>query len=157
VRFATRQGFTLLELLVVLTIVAVLGSAATIGFSALQRDLGKDAAERITMVWQNLCAQSLLDSRALGLHIEAQRYQALQPGRGGVWVALPGTLFATYELAGGLSLELSPVLSRSNALEPQLGCAPEPVLLLKEDAVARFKLHWDPEQQSVAMSELDPN
>lgn len=124
-------GFTLLELLVVVALIAIISGAAVIGMGAIGAGPQQREAQRFALVWNALCEETAVDARALGLALSERGYQAVQPGRGKLWRATPGALYEYHELPAGLSLRLSgperEVIEQpggSLPAQPQLLCLP---------------------------------
>ena len=81
-----RRGFTLIEVLVVLAIVAVLAIAVGIGVASAggERRLVREA-ERFQALVAHACTQAELGGRSLGVRIDAARYAFMSLGIDG-WV-----------------------------------------------------------------------
>lgn len=156
-------GFSLLELLVVVTLMALITGTAVIGLSAIGQDGPRQQAQRFALVWDALCADAAIDARVLGLVLSDRSYQAVQPGRNGQWMPLPGVLYPEHNLPDGLrlSLEPAPAPQAADALPtPHLLCLPgginaEQSVLLRVNGTPRFRVAWDDRQQAHAVADLD--
>lgn len=82
-------GFTLLELLVVITIIGVLAVGATLGLGSLGASGKADTeAHRLAALIRYANDQALLSGNDVGLHIDKDGYRFLQHVQGG-WLPLP--------------------------------------------------------------------
>jgi type II secretion system protein H len=118
-RRSLPYGFTLLELLIVLAIVALVCALAIAGFSAAQPTRKLDAeAERLKQVMDLMCEQAESDARVLGLSLARNLYAVMQPpvpvtlaeqadAQPKPWKQLPNRpSFATRTLPAGMRLAL---------------------------------------------------
>lgn len=122
-------GFTLLELLVVASLIAIVSATAVIGLRSLGGDPLAREASRLVAVWNALCEESAQDARPLGLSLAATAWQGVQPGRDRQWRSTPGPAYAVHDLPVGMRLELVDVDADAQpgdslASEPQLLCLP---------------------------------
>jgi len=103
------RGFTLIEILVVLVIIAVMTTVAVLSIGVLggDRELG-DEGDRYTDVVAAASEQAELEGRDYGIWLGAARYQVLAfAADKQVWVSIPDDrLYEEHELPGGLSFEL---------------------------------------------------
>jgi general secretion pathway protein H len=102
-------GFTLIEILVVLVIIAVLTSIAVLSVGVLGKDRGLDAeGERYTDVAAAALEQAQLEGRDFGIRFSAARYEVLTyVARRQRWESLPDDrLYAPYDLPAGIALRL---------------------------------------------------
>jgi general secretion pathway protein H len=72
-----RQGFTLLELLVVLVIAGILLGAVALNAMPSNSQLLQDDAQRIALLLQAARDEAIVRNRAIAFEIDAQRYRFL--------------------------------------------------------------------------------
>lgn len=159
-----RAGFTLLELLVVLAIVAVISGAAVLGMSAIGRDLPRQQAQRLALVWDSLCREAAVDARILGLQLGAREYAAVQPARESLWRPAPGALYGPHQLPEGMRLRIEGIPAdeqpgSERMPKPQVLCLPgganaPRALLLDVAGQPRFRIALDPREQRHLAEEL---
>jgi prepilin-type N-terminal cleavage/methylation domain-containing protein len=75
---ATR-GFSLLELLVVLVIVALLSGTLVLSFGNRGDQLGEQQLQRLQWVLQRMCEQAGIEGRLLGLRLYSNAYVVQRP------------------------------------------------------------------------------
>ncbi|OOZ39169.1 type II secretion system protein GspH [Solemya pervernicosa gill symbiont] len=132
-----KNGFTLLELMVVLVIIGILLSFASLSLNSSGDDRVKREAQRITALLELASEEAVLGSRELGVEISAEGYRFLQLDLEN-WVALeddtlrprtlPEDIEATLYLDG-----LEVALEAGDDPQPQL-------LLLSDGEIAPFEL-----------------
>jgi type II secretion system protein H len=152
-RIHAATGFTLLELLVVLTIVAVLSGAAVLGMGAIGQDSVLQQAQRLALVWDSVCQEAAVDARVLGLQLGSSSYAAVQPARDAVWRPTPGALYAKHTLPNGHRLRIDGIAadeqpSADPALQPQILCLPgganaAQTVLLDVSGERRYRIEFD--------------
>src|SRR5512136_2276484 len=104
-----RAGFTLIEILVVLVIIAVLTSLAVLSIGVLGKDRGLDAeGERYADVAAAALEQAELEGRDFGIRFAANRYEVLTyASRRQRWESVvDDRLYAAYELPAGIAVQL---------------------------------------------------
>jgi general secretion pathway protein H len=104
-----RAGFTLIEILVVLVIIAVLTSIAVLSIGVLGKDRGLDAeGERYADVAAAAIEQAELEGRDFGIRFSATRYEVLTyVARRQRWESVADDrLYAPYELPAGIAVRL---------------------------------------------------
>ena len=118
-------GFTLLEVLVVVTIIGILVAMATVSFNVLGGDHEMDQeAERLVAVLGEARDDAMLHGRDLGLRVDTRGYDWLKyDSRTDRWVPIDDDIvLRPRSLPDGVQLALL-VESRSVTLEPR-GSAP---------------------------------
>jgi general secretion pathway protein H len=104
-----RAGFTLIEILVVLVIMAVLTTVAVLSIGVLGQDRGLDTeGERYTDVAAAAMEQAQLEGRDFGIRFAASRYEVLTyVARRQRWESVADDrLYEPHELAPGISARL---------------------------------------------------
>ncbi len=104
-----RAGFTLIEILVVLVIIAVLTSIAVLSVGVLGKDRGLETeGERYTDVVAAAEEQAQLEGRDFGIRFAASRYEVLTyVARRDRWESVADDrLYAVHELPAGVSARL---------------------------------------------------
>ena len=104
-----RAGFTLIEILVVLVIIAVLTSIAVLSVGVLGKDRGLDTeGDRYTDVAAAAMEQAQLEGRDFGIRFAATRYEVLTyVTRRQRWESVPDDrLYAVHELPAGVLAKL---------------------------------------------------
>jgi len=115
-------GFTLIEVLVVIVIVGVIVSIATLSVDLLGRDSEvEDQAQRLWAVLKQTREESELQSINVGMYIAAEEYEFLRlDQRQNAWVPITDDkLYAARELPEGLRFRLW-LDSREVILKPKL-------------------------------------
>ena len=100
-----QTGFTLLEIMVVVIIVALLMSAVVPMVSRNADDLLQEQADRFIALVKLAQDESILQSRQLGLQITKESYSFLQQ-EGDVWTAFAEGPFRQRSLPSGASASL---------------------------------------------------
>ncbi len=103
-----ENGFTLIEILVVMVIVALMAAIMTVAVGALGGDSEiEEEAGRLTNVLSVALEQSELEGRDYGLRLEPASYEVLvYDGRRG-WIEVPGDRWLErHDLPPGLVVEL---------------------------------------------------
>jgi general secretion pathway protein H len=116
------SGFTLLELLVVLVVVAIMVSMAMLSFGVLGRDRqSEEESRRFWVVLQQAREEAELQAEDLGIFISADSYEYLRfEPRREEWQLIEGDeLFAQRRLPEGLRFRLR-VDSREIVMKPDL-------------------------------------
>ena len=104
-----RAGFTLIEILVVVVIIAVLTSVAVLSMGVLGKDRGLEAeGERFSDVAAAAMEQAELEGRDFGIHFSATRYEVLTyVTRRSRWESvIDDRLYAVHELPAGVTARL---------------------------------------------------
>ncbi|MBB6092092.1 general secretion pathway protein H [Povalibacter uvarum] len=102
-------GFTLMEILVVIVVIGVIVSAATLSVNILGRDReSQEEMERVWAVLQQAREEMELQGLDLGMFVSTRGYEFLRfDGRENRWMPMEGDrLFATRELPEGLRFRL---------------------------------------------------
>lgn len=104
----TRQsGFTLIEIMVVVVIVAILSSAVVPMMSKTTDDLLAEQADRFVALIKLAQDEAILQSRQLGLQVDAQRYSFLQrEDKSNNWVPFNDGPFRPRKLSAGTKTAL---------------------------------------------------
>jgi general secretion pathway protein H len=116
------RGFTLLELLVVLVVVAIMISMATLSFGVLGRDRqAEEESRRFWTVLQQAREEAELQAEDLGIFVSADSYEYLrfEPRRDEWLVIEDDELFAQRRLPEGLRFRLR-VDARQIVMQPDL-------------------------------------
>ncbi len=141
-----RAGFTLLEILVVLVIIAVLTSIAVLSVGVLGKDRGLDAeGERYTDVAAAALEQAQLEGRDFGIRFSADRYEVLTyVVRRQRWEPLPDDrLYAAYALPAGITVRLEIEGKPIQFTEDKPGAERVPqVLLFSSGDVSPYRLSF---------------
>jgi len=145
------RGFTLLELLVVLVVVAIMVSMAMLSFGVLGRDRqAEEESRRFWVVLQQAREEAELQAEDLGMFVSADSYEYLRfDVRRDEWLIIEGDeLFAQRKLPEGLRFRLR-VDSRDIVMKPDLPNRgdkdenkkwPPQVMVLSSGEVAPFEL-----------------
>lgn len=159
------RGFTLLEILVVIVIIGIIVSAATLGMGVLGRDReAEDQSRRFWAVLQQAREEAELQSLDVGVYLAATGYEFLRyDRRRSAWTPIvDDALYAVRELPQGLRFRLW-LDSREVVLKPTLtdrepedadeddedtGDQPPPqIMLLSSGDVLPFDLQVERETQ----------
>lgn len=108
-RARAAAGFTLMEILVVIIVIGVIVSAATLSVNILGRDReSQEQMERVWAVLQQAREEMELQGLDLGMFVYSTGYEFLRfDGRENRWMPMEGDrLFAPRELPEGLRLRL---------------------------------------------------
>ncbi|MEZ5550350.1 MAG: type II secretion system minor pseudopilin GspH [Pseudomonadales bacterium] len=143
-------GFTLLEILVVLTIVAILTGTVVLGFTGADRaqDL-KGAAQRLATRFEMARQQALTRNREWGVYIEKDDYHFAEfDPQAARWVIQEARPFATADLPDQVSLRLRTegVGEIPFAEEQDL---PQ-ILLFSSGEITPFSLYLEPGERAPA-------
>ncbi len=146
------QGFTLLELLVVLAILAIAASLVVLqpGLAGGQRALRAQADDLLSPLVR-ICDEAILTARPWGVWLGAGEWRVLTRLQGqwqwpageqdrGAWPRQPEALFSV----GGRELEPQPWPQAGEAVAPQVVCLPQglrtPVEIHWRDGEGRTRL-----------------
>ena len=99
------RGFTLIEIMVVVVIVAILMGAVTLSFPRTGDDLLKEQADRFTALLGLAQDEAILQSRDLAIAFGDERYLFFQREEGN-WQVYSDGPFVPRELIGGARPEL---------------------------------------------------
>ena len=110
---ARCTGFTLIELLLVLVIMGLMYSLASMSFAGMERMALDSEANRLQRTLRALQHEALLRRSPTGLQLDESGYQAVAlDSLSGEWSELDGRHFRRRELtAEGISLRLRPMAS----------------------------------------------
>ena len=100
---AKTTGFTLLEVMIVVVIVALLMSAVVPMVQRSSDDRLKEAVDRFTALVKLAQDESILQSRQLGLSIKEESYSFLQQ-EGEGWITFEEGPFRKRQLSGGTKI-----------------------------------------------------
>ena len=105
---ARERGFTLLEILVVLTILAILTGTVMLNFTGSdQEQMLKGAAERMAMRVELARQRALTRNREWGMYVEEDGYRFAEfDPEEGVWVEQVGRPFAQNDIPERVTLSL---------------------------------------------------
>lgn len=118
----TIAGFTLMEVLVVIVIIGVIVTAATLSFGILGGDReSEDEARRFWALLQQAREEAELQTADIGVYVAASSYEFLRMDpRKRLWVPIGGdALYVPRELPDGLRFRVW-LESREIILKPQL-------------------------------------
>jgi len=102
---SNQGGFTLLELLVVITLVGIMAGAAMLSVGGQQARQLKNEAQRLQLLLNQARDESELTQRTLGVKIEKQGYQFLEWQRDKrQWRSLDTRPYQSHQLANGAHL-----------------------------------------------------
>lgn len=139
-----RAGFTLIEILVVLVIIAVLTSIAVLSVGVLGKDRGLETeGERYTDVYTAALEQAQLEGRDFGIRFAATRYEVLTyVARRDRWESVPDDrLYAAHELPPGVTARLEIEGKLIQFVEDKPGAVRVPqVLLYSSGDVSPYRL-----------------
>lgn len=124
------RGFTLMEVLVVIVIIGVIVSAATLAFSVLGGDReAEDESRRVWALLQQAREEAELQGIDIGVYVAGSAYEFLRfDPRRRIWLPIQGdALYVPRELPEGLRFRVW-LESREIVLQPQL-----PKREIKED------------------------
>jgi general secretion pathway protein H len=150
-RRAGMAGFTLMEIMVVVIIIGVMISIATLSVSLLGRDReSHDQVRRLWAVLQQAREESELQSLDIGVFVSATGYEFLHfDARRNLWVPIENDkLYATRELPDGLRfrmwLESRPIVMKPDAVDRQDKDAakkwPPQIIVLSSGEIMPFEL-----------------
>lgn len=106
-RSERARGFTLIEILVTLVIMALLAGLAALSVGGNARRLASDEAERLRQVLALASEEATMQGEELGLLLGEGSYRLLRfDPETESWSEAPGRLFAEHELAAGVELDL---------------------------------------------------
>ncbi len=101
-----QHGFTILELLVVLLIIGIMVSMATLSVGGNEARALRDEAQRLTSLLDLAIQDSVLNGREMALELNDDRYQFLAYD-GKDWLPITGVdEFRPRELPSGIQLEV---------------------------------------------------
>jgi general secretion pathway protein H len=98
----TQRGFTLIEIMVVITIVAVLMGAVTLSFPRTGDNLLKEQAERFAALISLAQDEAILQSRELALFVSKTGYVFYQ-NQNSSWVPYSSRPFSQRTYPGGIT------------------------------------------------------
>ena len=155
-RATRRAGFTLIEILVVLVIIAVLTTVAILSIGVLGEDRGLDAeGERFSDVAAAATEQAQLEGRDFGIRFGETRYEILTyVTRRQRWESvIDDRLYAPHELPPGVAvrLELEGKLVQFVADKPGDVRVPQ-VILYSSGDVSPYRLSFGREGSELAWS-----
>jgi general secretion pathway protein H len=123
----SRRGFTLIEILVVVVILAVLAGAVTLAVGSVggERQLAREA-EQLRALFSYACEQAELSGRDLGITLDAQGYRFSIANRD-TWIAAQAAELRPRKwLAGSAPTltrdDLSITIAEKSPDKPQLVC-----------------------------------
>ena len=110
-----QQGFTLLEILVVITIIGVLMGVAVLSFGAVDQRRLSSEASRIKLAFNQAIDAAMMKQITLGWFYrpKEKQYRFQQLGENGQWVQPNDTVFKNYSINGPIELTMEqPILLR---------------------------------------------
>lgn len=101
------QGFSLLELLVVLVIIGVMLSVASLSFRAVSVDPAETALDRLRFNVQALQSEAVVRSQLMGIEFSSDGYRFVERDEEGKWQPMKtDSLLASYQLDESLAADL---------------------------------------------------
>jgi general secretion pathway protein H len=150
------DGFTLIEILVVLVIIAVLTTVAILSVGVLGEDRGLDAeGERFSDVAAAAMEQAQLEGRDFGIRFGATRYEVLTyVTRRQRWESVvDDRLYAIHELPAGLAVQLELEGKLVQFAEDKPGDVRVPqVILYSSGDVSPYRLSFGREGSTLSWS-----
>ncbi len=104
-RFSRTGGFTLLEILVVIVIISIVISFASMSFDSAPEKLDHEA-KRLTALMKLVSEEAIMNSREYRVVFTADSY-AFAKLAGGEWREIADGVFRSRELPGEFSLDLT--------------------------------------------------
>ncbi len=102
----THRGFTILELLVVLLIVGIMVSLATLSVGGNENRTLRNEAQRLTALIELAVQESVLNGAEMAVEFDEETYQFLIYD-GKDWLPMPdGKVFRPRELPSGIRMEV---------------------------------------------------
>lgn len=135
---ARQQGFTLLEILVVITLVGIMAGAAMLSVGGQQARQLKNEAQRLQLLLNQARDESELTQRTLGVKVEQHGYQFLEwQADKRVWISIDTRPYQSHQMAQSTHLEAQTESSDSafSALQVQ-----RPQVNDKRSAAGRHEL-----------------
>ena len=142
-----QQGFTILEMLVVLLIIGIVISMATLSVGGNEARGLRDEAERLATLLELAEQESILNGREMALQVDEQGYRFLVPDdNGDKWVALVDSdVFRQRELPPGMRLkaEVEGLTAKENVFGETEAIQ---ILILSSGEVSPFNIELEMER-----------
>lgn len=102
-----QRGFTILELLVVLLIIGIVVSMASLSVGGNERRVLRDEAQRLSALLELALQESVLNSREMALEMDERSYRFLiYDAAEEAWLPLQDRVFRQRELPRGMALKV---------------------------------------------------
>jgi general secretion pathway protein H len=103
-----EQGFSLMEMLVVLILIAVVGGLTMLSLSSSSERRTKEETERLQQVMQLAADEAVMEGTEMGAYLTPQSYEFLRfDATKRQWQPLTDAAFAPHALPGGVTLALT--------------------------------------------------
>ena len=118
----TKQsgGFSLIEILVVITIIAVIAGMVVLSIGEDPRRLVQDEAQRLHALLTQAKEEAILQGQIHVLQMKEGGYEFMQPDDEGKLQAMNDELFRPRQFGGNVTIEYSEVDGRDTDKEPAL-------------------------------------
>ncbi len=144
------RGFTLLEVLVVITILAVLTATVMLSFTgADRRQALKGAAERVAQRVEMARQRSLTRNREWGIYVEADTYRFAEfDPEQGAWIRQTGRPFDRDDLPDGVRLSLD--VEEYDSLPFDEDDELPQIVIFSSGEITPFRLRIEPEWRAAS-------
>ncbi|MBE9516040.1 MAG: type II secretion system minor pseudopilin GspH [Proteobacteria bacterium] len=113
-------GFSLIEIMVVVTIIAVIAGMAVLSIGEDPRRSVQDEAQRLHALLTQAKEEAILQGQLYVLRMEEDRYEFMQPDEKGKLQALSDELFRPRQFGGNVTVDASEVDGRDTGKEPSV-------------------------------------